>query len=107
MRLHTSLIALSSLALLAACSRGDEGESAEDYAARMGGAQQAGVSGRDLNLPKVAEDGRNALSYAEAYVQTAADGTRQGLRSIATSTLRYPVKLFFLYRVSMGYPDSM
>src|SRR5690606_2553673 len=79
MRLHTSLIALSSLALLAACSRGDEGESAEDYAARMAGAQQPGVSGRDLNLPKTAENGRTALSYAEAYVQTAADGTKQGL----------------------------
>jgi len=79
MRIQTSLIALAALAALTACSRSDEGESAEDYAARMGGAQQAGISGRDLNLPKVVENGREALSYAEAYVQTAADGTKQGL----------------------------
>jgi len=79
MRLHTSLISLCALSLLTACSRDDRGESAEGYAARMGEAQQAGVSGRDLNLPKVAEDGRKTLSYAHAYVQSAADGTKQGL----------------------------
>lgn len=79
MRPNIRFIALAALIALSACSRGDDGESAEDYAARMAGAQKAGVSGRDLNLPKVAENGREALSYANAYVQTAPDGTKQGL----------------------------
>ncbi|WP_338447064.1 hypothetical protein V5F89_04555 [Pelagerythrobacter marensis] len=75
---------------LAACGERPEGESAEDFAARVnGGATPAAASGprdakqpdgpRDPSLPRVAADGRKALDQGNAYWRSNPDGTRDSL----------------------------
>ncbi|AKM08552.1 hypothetical protein [Pelagerythrobacter marensis] len=87
--------------VLAACGERPEGESADDFAARVnGGAAPAeeGVASeakkqpdgpRDPSLPRVAADGRKALQQAATYTQPNADGSADSLaiRQDGTYTL--------------------
>lgn len=83
---------------LAACGEQPEGESADDFAARVNAGGDAGAPAargaqpdgpRDPSLPRVAADGRQALDQAAAYTQPNADGTADSLsvRQDGTFTL--------------------
>ena len=88
-----AFILAAPLALSACGSEPAESESADDFAARVGGAGEAGPTPadgpRDPSLPRVAADGRQALNQAAAYTQENPDGTSDSLavRQDGTFTL--------------------
>jgi|GEM_PF-5045278 len=80
--------------LLAACGSNDDGESADDFAGRLGGgsAANSGV-GQPVNpaladLPQPAPDGKEAVSYETSYVQQAPGGGQDGLTINEDGTFR-------------------
>ena len=87
-----ALVVSMSLAL-AACGERPEGESAQDFAARVNGGGAGGGNApagdpaaanqpdgpRDPSLPRVAADGRKALAAGTAYRRTNPDGTHDSL----------------------------
>lgn len=89
------LAAFAVILALAACGEPSEGESADDFAARVNAGnatapQDAQPDGpRDPSLPRVAADGRTALQQAATYTQPNEDGSADSLaiRQDGTFTL--------------------
>ena len=78
-------IALAAQLTLAACGEAPEGESADDFAARVNAGGASATQGaqpdgpRAPSLPRVAADGRAALRQAAAYTQPNEDGSADSL----------------------------
>ncbi|MXP26299.1 hypothetical protein GRI39_09650 [Altererythrobacter indicus] len=70
--------------MLAGCGARDEGESANDFAARIKGESAASANASNqkknaavANLPQAAADGKKAVKFAEQYVPAGSDAKSQ------------------------------
>ena len=99
MRSHLALAFLVFPLALAACGSNEQGESADDFAARLDGASAAEAGAANdgagqpvnpqlANLPKVAANGQQAVRFDSDYVNTAADGSTSGLSIYQNGTFR-------------------
>ena len=61
-------------ALLAGCSQPEEGETGDEFAARVNGNQPQASGPADPAMPRVASNGKQALRKGAAYTQKGLDG---------------------------------